>query len=59
MISVQMVDIAYTATQQVYEYSFYPRTIQDWNWLPAATTDSPTLEEFPAAMQHNIDNIMW
>ena len=39
------------APQQVYKYSFYPRTIQEWNRLPATTTDSPTLEEFTAAIQ--------
>ena len=42
-----------TATEQVFKYSFYPRTIQDWNRLPAATTDSSTLEESTAAIQHN------
>ena len=34
------------APQPVYKYSFYPRTIQEWNRLPATTTDYPTLEEF-------------
>ena len=39
------------APQPVYKYSFYPRTIQEWNRLPATTTDCPTLEEFTAAIR--------
>ena len=39
-----------SATQPVYKYSFHPRTIQDWNRLPA-TTNNQTLEEFVAAIQ--------
>ena len=40
-----------SATQPLYKYSFYSRTIQDWNRLPATATDSQTLEEFVAAIQ--------
>ena len=39
------------ATQPVYKYSFYPRTIRDWNRLPATATVNQTLEEFVAAIQ--------
>ena len=39
------------APQPVYKYSFYPRTIQEWNMLPPTTTDCPTLEEFTAAIR--------
>ena len=35
-----------TYNVKVYEDSFFPRAIQDWNRLPAAVTDSPTIEEF-------------
>ena len=51
-----------TANVTVYKNSFFPRTIQDWNRLPAAVTDSQTIEEFsrprsPAAdSQKLIDN---
>ena len=31
-----------TANVKVYKDSFFPRTIQDWNRLPAVVTDSPT-----------------
>ena len=36
-----------TASIKVYKDSFFPRTIQDWNSLPAVT-DSPTIEGFRA-----------
>ena len=39
------------APQQGYKYWFYPRTIQEWNRLPPTITDSPTREEFTAAIQ--------
>ena len=39
------------APQQVYKYLFYPRTIQEWNRLPATIRDSSTTEEFTAAIQ--------
>ena len=35
-----------TANVKVYKDSFFPRTTQDWNRLPAVVTDSPTIEEF-------------
>ena len=34
------------ATKDVYKYSFYPRTISDWNRLPTTVTDVQTLQEF-------------
>jgi hypothetical protein len=39
-----------TASQRVYKYSFYPRTIQDWNKLPTVITDHPTIEGFKVAL---------
>ena len=39
-----------TASQKVYKYSFYPRTIQEWNRLPTAVTDQPTIEDFKVAL---------
>ena len=38
------------AVQSVYKFSFFPRTIQDWNSLPTYVTDCTSLEEFKAAM---------
>ena len=35
-----------TAAVGAYKNSFYPRTIQDWNRLPAQVTDSKSIEEF-------------
>ena len=34
------------AIKDVYKYSFYPRTICDWNQLPTTVTDFQTLQEF-------------
>ena len=34
----------------VYKTSFFPRTIQDWNKLPATTTEINTIEAFIAAL---------
>lgn len=38
------------ASQNVYKFSFYPRTIRQWNALPTAVTDSVTLEAFKVAL---------
>ena len=29
-----------------YKYSFYPRTLRDWNNLPIMTIESETVEQF-------------
>ncbi|MCG8078457.1 MAG: reverse transcriptase family protein, partial [Candidatus Thiodiazotropha taylori] len=34
------------ATNDTYKYSFYPRTISDWNRLPTTVTDHQTLQGF-------------
>ena len=39
-----------TASQRVYKYFFYPRTIQEWNRLPTAITDHSTIEGFNVAL---------
>ena len=33
---------------EIYNHSFFPRTIRDWNTLPSQTTSAPTLEGFKA-----------
>ncbi|KAK3101432.1 hypothetical protein FSP39_003548 [Pinctada imbricata] len=34
------------ASRDVYKFSFYQRTVRDWNHLPESVTAAPTLEEF-------------
>jgi len=33
-----------------YKQSFFPRTIQEWNWLSIAVTNATKLEEFKASL---------
>ena len=35
---------------ETYSYSFFPRTIRDWNMPPSGTTSAPTLEGFRASL---------
>ena len=46
-----------TANVKVYKDSFFPRTIQDWNRLPAAVTDSQTIEEFRAGLEQQVPTL--
>ena len=46
-----------TANVKVYKDSFFPRTIQDWNRLPAAVTDSQTIEEFRACLEQQVPTL--
>ena len=46
-----------TANVKVYKDSFFPRTIQDWNRLPAVVTDSPTIEEFRAGLEQQVPTL--
>ena len=42
---------------QVHQYSFYPRTIMQWNGLPAEVALVPTLDAFKrrvGQMQHSV-----
>ncbi|VDH98689.1 Hypothetical predicted protein [Mytilus galloprovincialis] len=38
------------ATKEVYNNSFFPRSIRDWNLLPDTVAAAPTLEEFRARL---------
>ena len=38
------------ATISVYKCYFFPRTINDWKWLPTRVRDWHTLDEFKAAL---------
>jgi hypothetical protein len=37
-------------TSNVYKFSFYPRTIHEWNPLPFGVTESPTIEAFQTVL---------
>ena len=43
-----------TSNGKVYKDSRFPRTIQDWNRLPAVVTDSPTIEDFRAGLEQQV-----
>jgi len=36
-----------------YKYSFYPRTIVDWNALPASVKSRPSIHSFRAKNKYN------
>ena len=36
----------------VHKFSFFPRTIIDWNALPNSVVESPSLETFKTSLQH-------
>jgi hypothetical protein len=42
-------------TSNVYKFSFYPRTIHEWNLLPSnsGVTESPTIEAFQTALSNH------
>ena len=42
-----------TVNVKVYKGSSFPRTIQDWNRLLVVATDSLTIEEFRAGLEHS------
>ena len=43
-----------TSDVKVYKDSLSPRTIQDWNRLPAVVTDAPTIEDFRAGFEQQV-----
>jgi hypothetical protein len=40
------------AQKDVYKFSFFPRTIREWNLFPASVTDADKLEEFRGRIQN-------
>jgi hypothetical protein len=40
------------AQKDVYKFSFFPRTIREWNLLPASVTDADKLEELRVRIQN-------
>jgi hypothetical protein len=40
------------AQKDVYKFSFFPRTIREWNLLPASVTDADKIEEFRGRIQN-------
>ena len=43
-------------TLNTYKYSFYPRTIKDWNNLPISIIESRDLDEFIHLLNYNFCN---
>ena len=43
-------------TLNTYKYSFYPRTIKDWNNLPISIIESRDLDEFIYLLNYNFCN---
>ena len=41
----------FSPSTNFYKYSFFPRTVLDWNRLPDSTVKAPTIEAFKAAIQ--------
>ena len=46
-----------TVNVKVYKDTFFPRTIQDWNCLPAVVTDSPAIKEFSAGLEQQVPTL--
>ena len=38
-------------SKNIYKYSFYPRTIKSWNYLPAAVARAPDLDSFRSGLE--------
>ena len=41
----------YRTTKNVYFYSYFPRTIREWNALPAAIVESDSLARFQSGLR--------
>ena len=42
-----------SSSSDTYKYSFFPRTLRDWDELPQATIELPNLEQFKGAIGAN------
>jgi hypothetical protein len=42
-----------SATTEIYKYSFFPRTVKDWNKLTESAVSSKTVEGFKAAISRD------
>ena len=42
-----------SATTEIYKYSFFPRTVKDWNMLTESAVSSKTVEGFKAAISRD------
>jgi hypothetical protein len=38
-------------SKNIYKYSFFPRTIRSWNYLPAAVAQAPDLDSFRSGLE--------
>ena len=41
----------YRATKDAYFYSYFPRTIREWNGLPAAIVETDSLARFQSGLR--------
>ena len=46
----------YRATKNVYFYSHFPRTIREWNALPAAIVEADSLTRFQSGLCNYLDS---
>ena len=46
----------YRATKNAYFYSYFPRTIREWNALPAAIVEADSLACFQSALRNYLDS---
>jgi len=46
----------YRATKNVYFYSYFPRTIREWNALPAAIVEADSLARFQSGLRVYLDS---
>ena len=46
----------YRATKNAYFYSYFPRTIREWNALPAAIVQADSLARFQSGLRDYLDS---
>ena len=46
----------YRATKNAYYYSYFPRTIREWNELPAAIVEADSLARFQSGLHDYLDS---
>ena len=45
------------ATKNVYFYSFFPRTLRQWNSLPSDIVDTSSLPQFQSKLSDHLNNV--
>ena len=46
----------YRATKNAYFYSYFPRTIREWNALPATIVEADSLARFQSGLRDYLDS---